>query len=102
MYAITKRIKLNEGAELLLVEYEAQTEQECDCKFSAVRYSDGTTFTLDDWQDTRPETPNEIDEYRWRIEDTPHIGIIMSGLPRSFLYVPVRYDWTDDWVDASV
>lgn len=35
-----------------------------------------------DWQGWTPDTPAEIDQIDWRVNDSSHIGTIFSGLPR--------------------
>lgn len=73
---ITDRIELTEGAELLLFECNGW-----DCLSSAVQHADGTLFVLTDWQGSRPENTEELDDYEWITTDG-HLGVMFDGLPR--------------------
>lgn len=73
---ITKEIELPDNATLYLFSCG-------DCKASAVCYKDGTTFVLDDWQSSRPESFDEIKDYSWKTIDGKEV-ITFDGLPRIF------------------
>lgn len=72
---ITKEIELPEGATMYLFE--------CwDCKLSSICHKDGTVFVMRNWQEpTRPESYEEIKDYKWRRTDGMD-AIIFDGLPR--------------------
>lgn len=55
-----------------------------DIKSSAIAYADGTAFVLDDWQGSRPESAEEIENYEWVSATDGRKAIVMNGLPRLF------------------
>lgn len=100
MYTIYQRFELQDDAEMLLVWYDPETDHQVFCDFAAIRYPDGTVFTVADWQMESPKTPEEITDYKWRLEDTSIMAVMIDGLPRLFGVGDIRTDWSDDWQDA--
>lgn len=76
-YKITSVVVLKDGARLHLFEGAG-------IESSAISYADGTTFVLDDWQGSRPESEEEIADYEWRLASDGRKAIVMDGLPRIF------------------
>ena len=72
---ITDEIELPEDATLYLFtcgDSEAS---------SAVCHSDGTVFVLGDWESSRPETYEEVEDYSW-LDVHQRETINLLGLPR--------------------
>lgn len=76
-YQFSRRITLDGDATLYLFQFG-------DIKSSAISYADGTTFVLDDWQGSRPESEEEIEDYNWVSAADGRKAIVMDGLPRLF------------------
>lgn len=76
------RVEEIKGEDAAFVEFDFRGENAGTS--AAVVYGDGTTFTLDDWQGGRPESPEEIDEYKWRDLEHGADSVNLLGLPRSF------------------
>lgn len=76
-YQFSRRIAIDDDATLYLFQFG-------DIKSSAISYADGTTFVLDDWQGSRPESEEEIADYNWVSAADGRKAIVMDGLPRLF------------------
>lgn len=76
-YKITSVLPLKDGARLHLFEGAG-------IESSAISYADGTTFVLDDWQGSRPESEEEIADYNWVSAADGRKAIVIDGLPRIF------------------
>ncbi len=77
-YTITDEKELKDGASLYLFEYK---EDGYNIMSSAIGYEDGYVFVLTDWQGSRPETIDEVENYSWiRVDGMPAINFL--GLPR--------------------
>lgn len=74
---VTDIIDLKEDAKMYLFE-------KGDIESSVIIYADGTSFVLDDWQGSRPETLEEIEDYNWISLYDGRKAVIMDGLPRLF------------------
>lgn len=74
---VTDIIELNEDAKMYLFE-------KGDIESSVIIYADGTSFVLDDWQGSRPETLEEVEDYNWISLYDGRRAVIMDGLPRLF------------------
>lgn len=74
---VTDVIELNEDAKMYLFEKD-------EIKSSVIIYTDGTSFVLDDWQGSRPETLGEVEDYSWISLYDGRKAVIMDGLPRLF------------------
>lgn len=74
---VTDIIDLKEDAKMYLF-------KKGDIKSSVIIYADGTSFILDDWQGSRPETLEEIEDYNWISLYDGRRAVIMDGLPRLF------------------
>lgn len=80
------RIEEISGENAAFVEFDFRGETSGTS--AAVVYGDGTTFTLDDWQGVRPESPEDVDEFDWVDLEHGARGVNLSGLPRSFYDTP--------------
>lgn len=80
------RVEEISGEDAVFVEFDFCGEA-CGTS-AAVVYADGTTFTLDDWQGGRPESPEEIDEFDWIDREHGARGVNLLGIPRSFSDTP--------------
>lgn len=45
-------------------------------------------FTPQDWQEWMPETPEEITEINWRIDDTETYAVLLDGVPALTPWAP--------------
>lgn len=80
-YAIDKEIMGNPVFEIKTID---------DCEVATVTYSDGSMFTVGDWQGAQPQSVEEIEEFEWYCVNPDNSGdtsqwvkaIILLGYPR--------------------
>lgn len=78
-YRVSERINIEEGVQLVLVEYG--DDKKWIGETSVIVYDEGDVFCQRDWS-FNPTDRDGIADYEWVHVQTRHLAVVMNGLPR--------------------